>query len=531
MNDLLARLHHTLIVSCQAEPGFPLNRPEYLAALAETVVIGGASAIRASEPVNIQAIRQAVEVPIIGIYKKDYPGFAVRITPTLAEVEAVVRAGSDIVALDATNRPRPDGHSLEDLFQAYKAQFDVPLMADISTLEEGIYAAQLGADLVATTLSGYTSGDQPQVGPNIQLIRELAAAIKVPIIAEGRMNSPEDVREALAAGAHAVVVGSMITRPHLITQKFVAATQLPSIAETVLALDIGGTKIAGGIVEGGSQLVLEHKIPTPTSAGGPAILESVIQLIEQLLERYNGPTPSAIGISSGGQIDATGQIVGESEMIPNWAGLPLKEKITIHFGLPTTVINDGHAATLAEMQVGAGRGQASLLCMVIGTGLGGGLAIDGHIQHGANGLAGSLGQMKVSPDGQSTVTFETVVSGPALIKAYNARVTTSEKVTTGQQVAERVRTGDQIAFDAIEEIGDWLGWGLAHALSLYDVSCIVIGGSVAQIGPPLFDSVRRSLQKHGYSHIANTPIVPAQLGPKAGLMGAALFARQQSFPR
>lgn len=153
----IEQLKQTLIVSCQAEDDFPLNRPEHLAALAATAVIGGASAIRASEPDNIRAIKAVVDVPIIGIYKKDYPGFDVRITPTIKEVEAIVEAGSDIIALDATDRPRPDGQSLEELFRSIRSHCDLPIMADISTLEEGIEAARLGADIVATTLSGYTA--------------------------------------------------------------------------------------------------------------------------------------------------------------------------------------------------------------------------------------------------------------------------------------------------------------------------------------------------------------------------------------
>ena len=121
------QLQHSLIVSCQAEEGFPLNKPEHLTAIAQTAVIGGASAIRASIPVNIRAMKQVLQVPIIGIYKKDYPGFDVRITPTLVEVEAIVQAGSDIIALDATFRPRPDGKGFADLFQNIRDRFDVPI--------------------------------------------------------------------------------------------------------------------------------------------------------------------------------------------------------------------------------------------------------------------------------------------------------------------------------------------------------------------------------------------------------------------
>jgi N-acylglucosamine-6-phosphate 2-epimerase len=218
--NLLRQLKNSLIVSCQAEEGFPLNTPEHITAMAQTAVMGGASAIRASIPINIKAMKQVLDVPIIGIYKNDYPGFDVRITPTMAEVEAIVEAGSDIIALDATFRPRPDGKTFSELYQSIRDRFDVPIMADISSFEEGLSAAELGVDWVGTTLSGYTAESKKQPEPDIELVRQLAAAVNIPVIAEGRISSPEDVRSALTAGAYAVVVGSMITRPHLITQHF-----------------------------------------------------------------------------------------------------------------------------------------------------------------------------------------------------------------------------------------------------------------------------------------------------------------------
>lgn len=219
--SIIEHLKNSLIVSCQAEEGFPLNTPEHLAAMAATAVIGGARGIRASEPANIQAMRQVIDVPIIGIYKKDYPGFEVRITPTLKEVEAIVAAGSDIIAIDATDRPRPESSSFTELFGAIRERFDIQIMADISNFEEGIRAAELGVDLVGTTLSGYTTDSKQQSGPDIELIQRLATVVDIPVIAEGRISSPNDVRAALVAGAYAVVVGSMITRPHLITRYFI----------------------------------------------------------------------------------------------------------------------------------------------------------------------------------------------------------------------------------------------------------------------------------------------------------------------
>jgi N-acylglucosamine-6-phosphate 2-epimerase len=218
---LLGPLRHGLIVSCQARDNEPLNDPLILAAMAQAAVLGGARAIRANKPANIRAIRNAVDLPIFGIFKREYPDSAIYITPTMVEARAIVEAGCDIVTVQATDGARPNGEPLADYMRALKWEFDLPIMADISTVEEGLMAAELGADLVATTMSGYTPQSRQQPGPDFDLIRELAAAISVPIIAEGRISTPDEARQALDMGAYAVVVGSMITRPNYITAHFV----------------------------------------------------------------------------------------------------------------------------------------------------------------------------------------------------------------------------------------------------------------------------------------------------------------------
>ncbi len=522
--NLIEHLQGKLIVSCQAEEGFPLNTPDHLAALAATAVIGGASAIRASEPENIRAIKQVVDVPIIGIYKYDYAGFEVRITPTIKEVAAIVEAGVDIIAVDATDRPRPDGKSLADFFAEIRAQFDVPIMADISTLTEGVTAAQLGVDIVATTMSGYTGYSPQQPSPDIQLIRDLAAIIDKPIIAEGRISTPDDVRAALDAGAHAVVVGSAITRPHLITERFLAATAPKPPVPTVFALDIGGTKIAGGIVDGAGQILVADQVSTPAQAGGMAVIEAAGALLESLRAEHDGNPPAAIGISTGGQVDANGDIIGATATIAEWQGAPLQETLARQFELPVAVLNDGHAAALAEATYGAGRGHDAVLCIVIGTGLGGGLVVNGQVQHGAHGLSGSLGQLQITINGQSHQPLESLVSGPALLRNYNARV--EHAAATGAEVAQRLRAGDEFARIAVSEMGQWLGQGLSHALHVCDPSIVVVGGSVVQVGDVLLESAGLALSKFGYSSVVHTPIVAAELGTRAGLIGAGAVGQR-----
>jgi N-acylglucosamine-6-phosphate 2-epimerase len=218
---VLERLRHGLVVSCQAPAGDPLHGPGFMAAMARAAVLGGAVGIRANGPDDIRAVRRAVAVPVIGLWKQGAEG--VYITPTLGHARAVAEAGAQVVAIDATGRPRPDGSTVPEVVAGLKRAHPCLVMADVATLEEGVAAAAAGADLVATTLSGYAPGSRRQPGPDLELVAALAARLRVPVVAEGRIGTPEQARAALDAGAWTVVVGGAITRPQLITARFVEA--------------------------------------------------------------------------------------------------------------------------------------------------------------------------------------------------------------------------------------------------------------------------------------------------------------------
>jgi N-acylglucosamine-6-phosphate 2-epimerase len=225
---MIRALKGQLIVSCQAAAGEPLDSPAFLAALSQAVVLGGAAGIRAERPDHIAAIRQALPVPLIGLYKRRYPDSELHITPTLADALAVAEAGADIIALDATERPRPGGASLAQTVRELRARCGCFLMADVSTEAEGLAAAELGFDCVSTTLSGYTAATASKAmagGPDLDLVHSLADRLqgRVPVIAEGRISTPAQAAEALHRGAFAVVVGTAITRPTVITRRFVDA--------------------------------------------------------------------------------------------------------------------------------------------------------------------------------------------------------------------------------------------------------------------------------------------------------------------
>jgi N-acylglucosamine-6-phosphate 2-epimerase len=219
--DLLKRLRGGLIVSCQAEADEPLHGSQHMAAMAVAAAEGGAVGIRANTPEDIVAIRLAVTLPIIGIYKLDIPGYTVRITPTIGSVLQVAQAGADIIAVDGTSRPHPDNLNLIERIRLIHEQTRCLVMADISTYDEGLTAQEAGADLVATTLSGYTENSPVQDGPDLELVQKLASTLQMPVVAEGRITTPEQAAQTLAIGAFAVVVGSAITRPQWITARFV----------------------------------------------------------------------------------------------------------------------------------------------------------------------------------------------------------------------------------------------------------------------------------------------------------------------
>lgn len=221
----LAALEGTIIVSCQAGPESPLNEPRIIAALAASAERGGASGFRVDGPENVAAVRAMSTLPIFGINKVDIDDFDVRITPRLRDALAVIDAGADVVALDGTARPRPDGETLVDVIAGVHDR-GVAVMADIATIEDARYALDAGADVVATTLAGYTAdtASLDRRGPALDLVEALGAA-GIPFIVEGRIWTIEHLRACLDAGAFAVIIGSAITVPEFITKRFVAAIE------------------------------------------------------------------------------------------------------------------------------------------------------------------------------------------------------------------------------------------------------------------------------------------------------------------
>ena len=217
-----------LIVSCQATPEEPLYGNNIMAKLAKSAEIGGASAVRVNTTADIIACLKEINIPLIGLVKREYDGFYPYITPTMREVDELIRAGCNIIAIDATKYDRPDGKTLKQFIHEIKENYNIEILADISTLEEAKEVNKYDVDYIATTLNGYTPETVQENNkivelraPNIELVKEIKKITDKPIIAEGRFWNEIYAVEALKAGAHAVTIGAGITRPQIITKKIV----------------------------------------------------------------------------------------------------------------------------------------------------------------------------------------------------------------------------------------------------------------------------------------------------------------------
>lgn len=219
--DLLNKIKGGVIVSCQALEDEPLHSSDIMMRMARAAQIGGAVGIRANSPQDCITIKKNIDLPLIAIYKRVYGTNNVYITPTIEEVKELISVNSEIIAIDATKRSRPDGKTLQQFVMEIREIYKGLILADISTFEEAIEAEKIGFDIVSTTLSGYTDYTLDRPKPDIKLIKELSKVLTIPIIAEGNVDTPGFAAECLMAGAWSVVVGGAITRPQLITKKFV----------------------------------------------------------------------------------------------------------------------------------------------------------------------------------------------------------------------------------------------------------------------------------------------------------------------
>jgi glucokinase len=308
-----------------------------------------------------------------------------------------------------------------------------------------------------------------------------------------------------------------------------------------VGVDIGGTKVMAGVIDGtGSVLAMEQR---PTLGHDvKAVEDTIVELVRGFATRYD---VAAVGVGAAGFVDPTRSVVMFSPHL-QWRREPLRAQVADRLRVPVVVDNDANAAALAEARFGAARGHRFVLCVTLGTGIGGALVLDQRVYRGANGMAGEFGHMQVVPQGHrcecgNRGCWEQYASGNALVRdarelvranspmAHHLRdlVAGDADVLEGPQITEAARQGDPLSIELIGDVGTWLGVGLAGLAAAFDPHCIVIGGGLSAAGELLVGPTRQAFSRSltGRGHRDEPVITVAQLGPQAGMVGAGDMAR------
>ncbi len=309
-----------------------------------------------------------------------------------------------------------------------------------------------------------------------------------------------------------------------------------------IGIDVGGTKVLGGIVDEVGKVLTTARKDTPRQ-GGTALTQTIADVAKELLQKHS---VASVGVSAAGFVSSDRKTMLATPNIADWNGVDLDNQLTELIGLPVVIENDANAAAWGEAKFGAGKNQDHMMMLTVGTGIGGGIVVNGSLYRGAFGIAAEFGHMRVVPDGHicgcgARGCFEQYASGNALLRHAREAINASPEVArnllsrgdgtvaglTGQAITEAAREGDPVALAAFNTTGQWLGAGIASLAVLLDPACVVIGGGVIDAGEILLKPTRESLErnmpfagKHPYPEI-----IAAQLGNEAGLVGVADLAR------
>ncbi len=315
----------------------------------------------------------------------------------------------------------------------------------------------------------------------------------------------------------------------------------PRFDPLTVGVDIGGTKVLAGVVDPAGRVLARERRETH-GRSARAVEDTIVEVVDLLASVY---PVAAVGIGAAGFVDFARSTVTFSPHLA-WRNEPLRDAVMSRVRLPVVVDNDANTAALAESRFGAGTGQRVVLCVTLGTGIGGAMVIDGRVFRGAHGMAGEFGHIQVVPDGHRCACgnrgcWEQYASGNALVRDARELVRVGSPVAaglselvggdadliTGPLVSGAARDGDPLARELLADIGEWLGVGLAGMAAAFDPSCIIVGGGVSQAGELLLEPTRRAFARTlvGRGLRQEPPIVGARLGPDAGFIGAADMAR------
>ncbi|MGJ5818110.1 putative N-acetylmannosamine-6-phosphate 2-epimerase [Paludibaculum fermentans] len=511
-----------LIVSCQAAAPDAFDGAGLMARFARAAVDGGAGGIRAHGAADVESIRSAVPVPILGIHKEVVEDGQILITPTFDRAVELARAGADAIGVDCSQRGIVRG--AHDRLQRIRRELGLPAMADIATREEAEAAVRHGASFVLSTMRGYTAETRHLRGRfEPEFIAELVRRCPVPVIAEGGIGSPEEAASAVRAGAWAVVVGSAITRPHLITREFADALQDGRGPQWTAAIDVGGTNIKYGLVARGGDIYGTGLVPTPVGSA-EQVLEQMRIALRTCLAQAHGPEVECVSIAAAGWLDRqAGSVSYATGNLPGWAGADLRAAVANETSLPAFFENDGVAAAAGEWLYGAARGVRSGVCVTLGTGVGGGAIVEGRLLRGGHGLAGMLGHLPLPGAWMPCTCGLTGCAETELGKVGATRLVAS--FGSLEAWTEAVLGKDPDACRLLEEYASTLAGSLLPAVHLLDPEVLVFTGGLASAGPLLVGALRRSLSERilawGQRRIR---IEVSDAGGYAGVRGAGAIA-------
>jgi len=513
VDERLRELEGRLIVSCQAAAEDAFYGPENMARFARSAARGGAGGIRASGAADVAAIRAAVKAPIIGIWKALWTDGQILITPEFEQARMLVEAGATVVALDCTARGRASG-ALERV-RRIREELGVPVMADVATIEEAEIAVEHGASVVAPTMRGYTGDTRHVPRFDAAFLREMVRKMNVPVIAEGRIATPDDARAARQAGAWAVVVGTAITRPHEVTAGFAAAVREAGALRSAhyLGIDMGGTNTKFGVVASDGTLLFHSAVPTPAGAGRAGLLDHLKRVAQLGLEQ-SPVAVVAVGIATAGWVDGdTGKVVYATDNLPGWTGTPIADEIGSLAKLPVGVENDANALAVAEKRFGLARDASDFVCVTLGTGVGGGCYVNGRLLHGKHWFANALGHMTIESAGLPCTCgrkgcLEVYANGAALVRYAGSGAASAEAVIA------QANGGDEKARAAVRRLGDYLAAGLASIIHMFDPEMVIVSGGLAQDNALLMEHLRQRLAEEGTAWAQRSLVVessPARL--------------------
>jgi glucokinase len=380
-------------------------------------------------------------------------------------------------------------------------------------------------------MRGYTTDTEVSTQFEPAFIAELARAVDVPVIAEGRVHTPEQAASALAAGAFAVVVGEAITKPQLTTQRFARALEAqtrfldPSLR--VIGIDLGATNTKFGIVDREGKLVWSATLPTPVRSGIRALLDHLKGVAAQCMRtgREAGMTPAALGLAATGWVDPhRGVIVYGTDYIPGWTGTDLKKELVQVVDVPVAIENDANALAVAEKAFGHARHAGTFVCITLGTGVGGGCYGEDRLLHGAHFFGNGIGHIQLDPSGPPCPCgqrgcLEVYTNAAALMRYAGSGFASPE------EVIRAANASDGVARSAIREYSRYLARGCATIVHLLDPEMIILSGGLAQDNPQLLAEVADELSRHVMAWgLRGLKIEASTLGCHGGVLGGAAIA-------